>query len=63
MMNVWLKTATLLGAATFGAWFTVRMLAARANRPARLAPALETWEGEGGNVVPHPSEDERRQAP
>jgi hypothetical protein len=49
-MNAWLKTMTIFTAGALGAWFALRALVPQGKPPSQ--GALETWEGEGGNLAP-----------
>ena len=50
-MNAWLKSIAVLTAGALGAWFALRALVRQGNPPPQRA--LETWEGEGGNLAPN----------
>ena len=48
-----IKAAALLAAGAAGFWLAMRALAPSEPHPS--PHALDTWEGEGGNVAPSPS--------
>jgi hypothetical protein len=57
-MNAWLKTMAVLTAGGLGAWFALRALVPQGKAPP--PPALETWEGEGGNLAPNAAATDAR---